>query len=73
VDRIGDRFKDEVSRKFPEAPVGVSIGVASLRTTRAPSAEALIHEADVALYAVKDARKSDLLRDQQPRATRPNV
>jgi len=73
VDRIGDRFKDEVSRKFPEAPVGVSIGVASLRTTRAPSAEALIHEADVALYAVKDARKSDLLRDQQPRATRRRV
>jgi len=71
VDRIADRFKEEVSRKFPDAPVGVSIGVASLRTTRASSAEALIHEADVALYTVKDARKSGLLRDKRPRPARP--
>ena len=48
-------------------PVGVSIGVASLRTTRAPSAEALIHEADVALYTVKDARKAGLIADRSPR------
>jgi diguanylate cyclase (GGDEF)-like protein len=67
VDRITDRFREEVMRKYPDVPVGVSIGVASLRTTRAPSAEALIHEADVALYTVKDARKAGLIANQSPR------
>lgn len=70
VDRITNRFKEEVTRKFPDAPVGVSIGVASLRTTRAASAEALIHEADVALYSVKASRKSGALRDKRPRPAR---
>jgi diguanylate cyclase (GGDEF)-like protein len=59
VDRITERFKEEVRRKFADVPVDASIGVASLRTTRAPSAEALIHEADVALYAAKEARKCE--------------
>lgn len=67
VDRVTERFREEVTRKFPDAPVGVSIGVASLRTTRAPSAEALIHEADVALYTVKDARKAGLIGNREPR------
>ena len=67
VDRITDRFGEEVMRTFPDVPVGASIGVASLRTTRAPSAEALIHEADVALYTVKDARKAGLISGRSPR------
>jgi diguanylate cyclase (GGDEF)-like protein len=58
VGRITDRFNEEVHRRFPDVPAGVSIGVASLRTTRAPSAEALIHEADVALYSAKEANRA---------------
>lgn len=65
VDRIAERFKEEVMRCFPEVPVGVSIGVASLRITRAPSAEALIHEADVALYTSKEARRAEALSQEQ--------
>ena len=64
VDRITERFKEEVVRKYPDVPVDVSIGVASLRTTRAPSAEALIHEADVALYAAKEGRRMAALPER---------
>jgi diguanylate cyclase (GGDEF)-like protein len=72
TDRINERFGEEVKRRFPDVPVGVSIGVASLRITRAPSAEALIHEADVALYAAKELRRSTSSPDgRRPRAIRP--
>jgi len=60
VERITERFREEVLRRFPDVPADASIGVASLRTTRAPSAEALIHEADVALYAAKEARRCEI-------------
>lgn len=60
VERICDRFQETVHAKLPEVPTSVSIGVASLRTTRATSAEALIHEADLALYAAKEGGRNRL-------------
>jgi len=53
AERITDRFMETLAREWPEFPTTLSIGVASLRVTRATSAEALIHEADLALYAAK--------------------
>lgn len=53
ADRITTRFMDTLHREWPDFPTSISIGVASLRVTRARSAEALIHEADLALYAAK--------------------
>lgn len=53
ADRIVNRFTEQLRRERPELPTTLSIGVASLRVTRARSAEALIHEADLALYAAK--------------------
>jgi len=53
AERISSRFMESLRRESPDVPTTLSIGVASLRVTRARSAEALIHEADVALYAAK--------------------
>jgi len=58
VDRIVSRFNENCARSRPNVPGGVSVGVASLRTARSSSTEALIHEADVALYAAKEAKRS---------------
>ncbi len=61
ADRIVAAFMDQVSDAHPGVNPTLSIGVASLRTTRAPSSEALIHEADVALYAAKEAGRNQLM------------
>lgn len=58
ADRIVRRFNHRVQEEMPGVPTTLSIGVASLRTTRARSAEALIHEADLALYAAKEAGRN---------------
>ncbi len=56
--RITARFTEELARLGPELPATLSIGIASLRTTHAATSEALIHEADVALYAAKQAGRN---------------
>jgi diguanylate cyclase (GGDEF)-like protein len=53
TERIEREFLRLVQERLPNVPAGVSVGVASLKTTCAASAEALIHEADLALYAAK--------------------
>jgi diguanylate cyclase (GGDEF)-like protein len=53
AERITTRFMETLAREWPQFPTTLSIGVASLRVTRASTAEALIHEADLALYAAK--------------------
>lgn len=58
ADRIVLRFAENAAVMVPEASPTLSIGVASLRTTRACSAEALIHESDVALYAAKEGGRN---------------
>jgi diguanylate cyclase (GGDEF)-like protein len=70
VERITQRFAEETAKALPEVPTGVSVGVASLRTTRAKSAEALIHEADVALYAAKEGGRSRTMSAPRAVATR---
>lgn len=58
AERITSRFAVQVAEVAPGVDATLSIGVASLRTTRARSSEALIHEADVALYAAKNAGRN---------------
>lgn len=58
ADRVIQKFADEVSESRPGVAPTFSVGVASLRTTRAPSSEALVQEADVALYAAKEAGRN---------------
>lgn len=58
ADRIVATFNHAVRQKFPGVPATLSIGVASLRTTRSRSSEALIHEADLALYAAKEGGRN---------------
>ena len=53
VRRLGDAFRSSVSPEF--ADLQVSCGFAALRSAN-PDAEALVREADAALYAVKRAR-----------------
>lgn len=53
AERIMNEFAGRVAHKFGEIPTGLSVGLASLRMTEAPSSEALIKEADLALYAAK--------------------
>lgn len=54
AERIRETFGARVKARFPDVPATLSIGIASLWTTHASSAEDLIHEADVALYVAKD-------------------
>jgi diguanylate cyclase (GGDEF)-like protein len=58
AERVNAAFDEQTRRSHPGVHPTLSIGVASLRTTRAPSSEALMHEADVALYAAKEAGRN---------------
>ncbi|MFQ5845194.1 MAG: hypothetical protein ACE5JG_09435 [Planctomycetota bacterium] len=51
-------FTEQVARALPGVSATLCVGVANLRTTCAPSSEALIHEADVALYAAKQGGRN---------------
>ena len=69
ADRIVSRFSEEVRRHSANIPATLSIGVASLRVTRARSAEMLIHEADLALYAAKTAGRNCMISARSKPAT----
>lgn len=58
ADRIMSRFAENAAAAVPGVKATLSIGVASLGTTRARSSEALMHEADVALYAAKEGGRN---------------
>lgn len=61
AERVTQALEREVHRHYPGISPTLSIGVASLRTTRARSSEALIHEADLALYAAKEAGRGRMV------------
>ncbi|GMV96841.1 MAG: hypothetical protein AMXMBFR83_12010 [Phycisphaerae bacterium] len=58
ADRIVARFAANLAESVPGVEATASIGVASLYTTRARSSEALMHEADLALYAAKEGGRN---------------
>jgi len=61
TERIEREFRKLVQDRLADVPVGLSVGGASLKITCAASAEALIHEADVALYAAKTTGRDQIV------------
>ncbi|HOW70338.1 MAG TPA: diguanylate cyclase [Phycisphaerae bacterium] len=61
ANRIKREFTLNVANSFPAAPATLSIGAASLFATHTDSPEALIHEADVALYCAKTHGRNRLV------------
>lgn len=53
AERIREALRLSAASKHPGVPVGVSVGIASLRGTLVYSADALVQEVDKALYCVK--------------------
>ena len=66
ADRVVGTFDAELIEHFPELPATLSVGAASLQTTCAATAEALIHEADLALYAAKQGGRNRLAHAASP-------
>jgi diguanylate cyclase (GGDEF)-like protein len=65
--RIVEKFTDEVTSRFPQTRVSMSVGVASLRESDVDSAEALLRTADRALYRAKSAGKNQIVAaDRSP-------
>ncbi|HUT01640.1 MAG TPA: diguanylate cyclase [Phycisphaerae bacterium] len=63
---VGDRLRRELARRLaglprPAQAVTVSMGIASLRADRPGSADALISQADRALYAAKSAGRDRIV------------
>ncbi|MHC4445034.1 MAG: diguanylate cyclase [Planctomycetota bacterium] len=54
ADRVVKRFDNNLKEMIQDADTTLSVGIASLRTSRAKSAEALINNADMAMYAAKE-------------------
>jgi len=61
AERIQKEFATRVHHKYPEMPASLSIGIASLRGTRTPSAEALVNKADLAMYAAKATARGTMM------------
>lgn len=60
ADRILGSFTEKMRKRYPLLPATLSVGAASLRTTRARSYENLIHEADAAMYNAKQAGRNQV-------------
>jgi diguanylate cyclase (GGDEF)-like protein len=60
AERIIDTFEKKMKVNHPDLPGTISIGAASLRTTRARSYEALIHAADATMYNAKQAGRNQV-------------
>ncbi|MBI4718314.1 MAG: diguanylate cyclase [Planctomycetes bacterium] len=61
AERIVEKFTADVAQHLPQIQSGVSAGIASLRSVRAVSAEALIRAADRCLYQAKAAGKNGIV------------
>jgi len=59
-ERIVERFGRELGERFPDVRVSMSLGIASLKSTRAENAELLVRAADHALYDAKALGKNKL-------------
>ncbi|MEK6675855.1 MAG: diguanylate cyclase [Planctomycetota bacterium] len=61
ADRISERFEKELTWRLPQVRVGMSIGIASLRESRAHDVDTLIRAADRALYQAKEGGKNRIV------------
>lgn len=57
-ERIMEKFSKDMAERLPQVHVGMSIGISSLRSVEAPSADAVIRAADRSLYRAKAAGKN---------------
>jgi len=53
--RIAEKFASDVAERYPQIEVGISIGIASLRSADVSDAESLLRAADRAMYRAKAA------------------
>lgn len=58
AERIAARFSRELSERFPNVPVSMSVGVSSLAGVEAADADALVRAADHALYTAKESGRN---------------
>ncbi|MBI1825961.1 MAG: diguanylate cyclase [Planctomycetes bacterium] len=61
AERIVERFTTDVSNRFPDAGVRMSVGVASLRSPGVNDADSLIRAADHGLYEAKAKGKDTIV------------
>ncbi len=78
ADRIQKQFVETIRQKCSDMPAGLSIGIASLRSTRSASAEALVNQADLALYEAKANGRGRMVEappvsENHPQAHAPNL
>ncbi len=59
-ERIIQRFQNNLSDRFPQVKVSMIVGIASLASCDAASAESLVRAADQALYKAKAEGKNRL-------------
>ena len=70
AERIVQRFNTYADDHLKGIPATASVGIASRRSTRPTSAEALIHQADTALYSAKQAGRNRAVEARCPDSER---
>jgi len=66
AERIVERFTSDLTERFPDVTVRMSIGVASLRSPGVSDADSLIRAADRGLYEAKAKGKDTIVVSQAP-------
>ena len=66
AERIIEQYKRELSVRFSDLTVSMSVGIASLQTLGVEDGDALVRFADNALYQAKAAGKNRIMSADEP-------